>query len=227
MQWAPVTPSQLPQAMASRARNSAGLHQAHRPAPPGRPHPDVKHCFSRDRFTRDRIRGRIGTVPCPDYTMEKSMTRILTLLLLWPCPPAPTPLALPRACRRAHRARRAAAAHAAAPATPHAAPATAAPAATKSDEDKLVFAVWPAPQPQRRRFRFNEHEKQLVLAGLANGLRDAKACASGDATAQDPDAADGSAPARFMAKTKAAGKAYRDKLAVRQEYTNHPPAASS
>jgi len=78
------------------------------------------------------------------------MTRILTLLLLCgPAPPAPYAAPWQAALPLAP-----AAAHAAAPATPHAAaPATATAAATKSEEDKLVFALASSSAAASRAFR--------------------------------------------------------------------------
>jgi FKBP-type peptidyl-prolyl cis-trans isomerase len=153
--------------------------------------------------------------------MEKSMTRILTLLLLCALPagayaaataaPAAAPASAPAA---------APAAHAAAPAASHAAAPTAAtPAAAKSEEDKLIFAVGQLLSRSVAAFDFNDHEKQVVQAGLTSGLRDPKAAASADPYLPKIQALLQERSGKVMAKTKAAGKAYRDKLASAKNTT--------
>ncbi|HKC17402.1 MAG TPA: FKBP-type peptidyl-prolyl cis-trans isomerase [Steroidobacteraceae bacterium] len=142
------------------------------------------------------------------------MTRILPLLLLCALPagayaaataaPAAAPASAPAA---------APAAHAAAPAASHAAAPTAAtPAAAKSEEDKLIFAVGQLLSRSVAAFDFNDHEKQVVQAGLASGLRDPKAAASADPYLPKIQALLQERSGKVMAKTKAAGKAYRDKV---------------
>jgi FKBP-type peptidyl-prolyl cis-trans isomerase FkpA len=128
--------------------------------------------------------------------MEKSMTRILTLLIL---------VALPVGAYAAT-----AAAPAPKPAAAHAAATSAAP---KSDQDKLIFAVGQLLSRSVAAFDFNEHEKQVMQAGLASGLRDSKAAASADAYVPKIQALLAERSGKVMAKTKAAGKALRDKLA--------------
>jgi FKBP-type peptidyl-prolyl cis-trans isomerase FkpA len=128
------------------------------------------------------------------------MTRIWTLLLL---------CALPLGAL-ADTAPAASAAKPAAAATPAATKSTAA----MSDDDKVVYAIGLILSRDVASFEFNDHEKQLVRSGLADGLRDPKAAAGVDTYMAKIQALQGARAGKAAARTKAAGKAYRDKMAA-------------
>jgi len=146
--------------------------------------------------------------------MEKSMTRILSLLLL---------CALPIGAYAATAATpaRSTAAATAAPTAPAAANAT----ATRSDEDKLLFAIGQLLSRSLYSFDFNEHEKQVVQAGLANGLRNPKAASGADSFMSKIQALQSERAGKAMVKTKATARRIATSLPAART-RSRPPAAS-
>ena len=136
------------------------------------------------------------------------MTRIFNLLLL-----CALPIGACAATAAAPAASTAAAPAAATAAKPAAAPAAANATAAKSDDDKMLFAIGQLLSRSLYSFDFSEHEKQVVQAGLASGLRNPKAAADADTFMTKIQALQAERSGKAMVKAKAAGKAYRDKLA--------------
>jgi FKBP-type peptidyl-prolyl cis-trans isomerase len=100
--------------------------------------------------------------------------------------------------------------------------ATAAGVAPKTEDDKTLFAIGQILSGSVKNFALSTHEMQLVEAGFAEGMRGGKPSVDADAYRPKIQALLNARTEQQVAKTKAAGKAYRDKAAAAKDTTTTP-----